>query len=428
MNTPAGIDDSRLRRAQAIAAGRPLGLDIVKALFTRKLEKQRAILMEIIGSRDGASKVAELTARLANATDEATIRACESRAARTYWQAWKLQRMQWVRRDQPQIPEHWSKPFNGRFARPALTPINALLHYCYAIAEVEARIACQILGLDPGLGFLHTDERNRQSLALDVLEPVRPDIDDYVLQLLQTHTFRRRDFSELNDGACRIAAPLSHELAEQSLTWAAAVAPEAELVAALLAESDGRIPARTPLSNHRLKESVSVTARRVAPGVVGNRTAKMRGAKKSKPPVSSCVECGGPLPNQERKYCDACRPIVEQAKLVRMIQAGTAAAKQRQGEGKGHPQHSPEAKKRRSEMLTRSRAENLAWDKEHPDAVRDPGVWAGILHRLPSVSVTDMARVTGLSATHCSRVRRGIQPAHPRHWPALAELIAQQPH
>lgn len=63
-----------------------------------------------------------------------------------------------------------------------MNPPNAILNYLYAILEAEARLAIAALGLDPGLGFLHFDTRTRDSLACDVLEPVRPEVDAYLLQ------------------------------------------------------------------------------------------------------------------------------------------------------------------------------------------------------------------------------------------------------
>jgi CRISPR-associated protein Cas1 len=56
-----------------------------------------------------------------------------------------------------------------------------MLNYLYALVEAEAILACQAVGLDPGLGLVHSDTRARASLALDLMEPVRPEVDDFVL-------------------------------------------------------------------------------------------------------------------------------------------------------------------------------------------------------------------------------------------------------
>ena len=56
-----------------------------------------------------------------------------------------------------------------------------MLNYLYALLESETRLAVAVLGLDPGLGVLHMDAPARDSLAFDVMEPVRPMVDEYVL-------------------------------------------------------------------------------------------------------------------------------------------------------------------------------------------------------------------------------------------------------
>jgi CRISPR/Cas system-associated endonuclease Cas1 len=49
-----------------------------------------------------------------------------------------------------------------------------------------AEIALLTIGLDPGLGFFHVDYRSRDSFALNLMETARPDVDRFVLQLIQT--------------------------------------------------------------------------------------------------------------------------------------------------------------------------------------------------------------------------------------------------
>lgn len=65
--------------------------------------------------------------------------------------------------------------------RLAVNPPNAMLNYLYAVLESEARLSAAAFGLDPGLGVLHVDSGNRDSLALDLLEPIRPQVDSYLL-------------------------------------------------------------------------------------------------------------------------------------------------------------------------------------------------------------------------------------------------------
>src|SRR5262249_1284784 len=147
--------------------------------------------------------------------------------------------MPFVHADAPRVPEHWrtfgrrASPITGN-PRLAANPANAILNYCYAILEAECRIACITVGLDPGLGGLHADHKGRDSLALAVMEALRPEVDAFVLDLLEGHVFRARDFHETRQGACRILAPLTHHLAATAPRWRRAAGPVVENIAQVL--------------------------------------------------------------------------------------------------------------------------------------------------------------------------------------------------
>ena len=74
----------------------------------------------------------------------------------------------------------------GRNRRPPRDPVNALLSLTYVISGGEIRRAILQRGLDPALGFLHASQSGRESLALDILEPLRPEVDLFVLTLLDS--------------------------------------------------------------------------------------------------------------------------------------------------------------------------------------------------------------------------------------------------
>jgi CRISPR-associated protein Cas1 len=67
--------------------------------------------------------------------------------------------------------------FASPFSNGPINPANAILNYLYAMLESEACLAVAALGLNPGLGFLHLDTTNRNSLACDLMEPIRPMVD-----------------------------------------------------------------------------------------------------------------------------------------------------------------------------------------------------------------------------------------------------------
>lgn len=64
--------------------------------------------------------------------------------------------------------------FRGRSRRPPLDAMNALLSFLYVILAHDVTAALEGVGLDPAVGFLHRDRPGRHSLALDLMEELRP--------------------------------------------------------------------------------------------------------------------------------------------------------------------------------------------------------------------------------------------------------------
>jgi CRISPR-associated protein Cas1 len=91
--------------------------------------------------------------------------------------------------------------FTGRNRRPPRDPVNVCLSLSYTMAHLQAVHACGQAGLDPMLGFYHRPSFGRESLASDLIEPLRPAIDLWVWQLLRSRTLREDHFS-IDKGAC----------------------------------------------------------------------------------------------------------------------------------------------------------------------------------------------------------------------------------
>jgi CRISPR-associated protein Cas1 len=91
--------------------------------------------------------------------------------------------------------------FTGRNRRPPRDPVNAVLSLGYTLLHAEAVQACYVAGLDPLLGFLHEPEYGRESLAADLVEPLRPYVDLLAWQLFRDKTLRVEHFSNRDD-AC----------------------------------------------------------------------------------------------------------------------------------------------------------------------------------------------------------------------------------
>lgn len=64
--------------------------------------------------------------------------------------------------------------FTERSRRPPLDNLNALLSFLYTLLTFESTSALETVGLDPYVGFLHQDRPGRPSLALDLMEELRP--------------------------------------------------------------------------------------------------------------------------------------------------------------------------------------------------------------------------------------------------------------
>lgn len=92
--------------------------------------------------------------------------------------------------------------FRLRSKRPPLDRMNALLSFIYVLLAHDVTSALETVGLDPQVGFLHTDRPGRNSLALDLMEEVRPYLADRLaLTLINTNILTAKDFVEKENGA-----------------------------------------------------------------------------------------------------------------------------------------------------------------------------------------------------------------------------------
>ncbi|WP_353217828.1 type I-C CRISPR-associated endonuclease Cas1c [Sandarakinorhabdus sp.] len=189
----------RLRRAQYRAADDPaLTAAIVRNIVTSKAANQRTVLRRAL--RDyGATledkqrsaldiaerRLGEMTRRALSAEDVATLRGLEGEAAANYFSVFDTL----VRCEGPAFR------FAGRSRRPPLDRINALLSFLYALLGHDCRSALEAHGLDPQVGFLHADRPGRASLALDMMEELRPVLADRLaLSMINRRQLEADDF------------------------------------------------------------------------------------------------------------------------------------------------------------------------------------------------------------------------------------------
>lgn len=92
--------------------------------------------------------------------------------------------------------------FHERNRRPPRDPFNALLSLTYTIATAEAAMALHIAGYDPCIGYYHQISHSRESLACDLMEPLRPLVDPICLRMVAQQTLTAQHFSTAGDGSC----------------------------------------------------------------------------------------------------------------------------------------------------------------------------------------------------------------------------------
>lgn len=92
--------------------------------------------------------------------------------------------------------------FVGRTRRPPLDRMNSLLSFFYTMLHHDMQSALESVGLDPAVGFLHRDRPGRTSLALDMMEELRPVLADRLaLSLVNRKQIGANDFYQKENGA-----------------------------------------------------------------------------------------------------------------------------------------------------------------------------------------------------------------------------------
>src|SRR5215472_3501364 len=227
---PSRSSDARLRRAQALAHLSGAALRITRELVRQKLTGQELVARNKLLDTTTADTIARFSAELPAAESIASIRLIEAQAASAYWSAWRTLPLNFPKKDLLRVPEHW-RSFGTRISpltgspRLAVTPGCPMMNYAYALLEAEASLAARAVGLDASIGIFHVDQANRDSLACDLMEPVRPQVDAYLLDWITTQPLKREWFFEQPNGNARLMSALTERLSETAPTWARAVAP-----------------------------------------------------------------------------------------------------------------------------------------------------------------------------------------------------------
>lgn len=124
--------------------------------------------------------------------DNARLRGLEGEAASVYFGVF----------DELILQQKKNFHFEGRNRRPPLDNVNALLSFIYTLLTGMITSALESVGLDPYVGFMHTDRPGRVSLSLDLMEELRPVLADrFVLTLINRKIVSTKDFMKKENGA-----------------------------------------------------------------------------------------------------------------------------------------------------------------------------------------------------------------------------------
>jgi len=341
--TPDAPHDGPVKRAQAISAVTDDALHLARYLLTKKMDSQIAAIERDFGRlgigsdpsrKAAAAQIRSCIESLIQAQTLVDFLTLEGRAAQIYWDLLVATPLPWREWALKRIPAHWaaiSPRTSGRRerVRDATDPFNAVLNYCYTLLEVETRIACETVGLDPDLGLLHTDDRLRESFIYDLLEPLRSRADVWALELLQKERLHPDMVHELRDGIVRLDPDLTGLLARTLM-------PRFRKAALEIANDYAKQLRRITVPRRLVREAPKPTAAR--------RETWQR---------SACGYCKEPLPRKGLKFCgrhcylrysvEVAKPIEKaQARIVELRAAGLS------------PGHGGEAARKRGAALAKN--------------------------------------------------------------------------
>lgn len=189
-----------IRRKQLEAVANTKGFNLVREWTEKKLMRQIALLKKLKKTRkdheqliDSATKQIQNFARQLYSlegnieADRQKILGLEGVSSKIYFET-----LSGI------LPNKWK--FKGRSRRPAKDSFNCLLNYGYGVLYSMVEKTCILAGLDPCVGFLHTDDYNKKSFVFDVIEQYRCHIDEIVLFLFTRKLINDNSFDKTENG------------------------------------------------------------------------------------------------------------------------------------------------------------------------------------------------------------------------------------
>jgi CRISPR-associated protein Cas1 len=248
--------NNQLRMQQlTLSTNEAQSLLLSKAFVTGKVKNMRTLLMRYNRTLNNPvieNSIVHLKKSLEyieNATSQASLLGYEGDAARHYFMSFE----KLLHRTNNFFE------FDHRTKRPPKDPVNAVLSYTYTLLSFEVLSEISRVGLDPYIGFYHSNKYGRPSLALDLMEEFRQIIaDSTTLTLINKQMLSEKDF-EFKAGACllneqgrktvlkvfreRIKEEVTHPIFDYKLTYRRTLEIQARILSkTLMGEYDHYTP------------------------------------------------------------------------------------------------------------------------------------------------------------------------------------------
>lgn len=186
-----------IRRRQLEIAEKEMGLNLAKEWVVAKFDNQIEFLdrlkntrpqkeVEIVRHISMLKELKEKINNLEGSLEEkrGSIMGFEGSAGKIYFDA-----INFI------MPDGFK--FDGRSRQPAKDEFNCMLNYGYGVLYSLVEKACIIAGLDPYVGFIHTDNYNKKSLVFDLIEMFRILVDRTVVYLFSQRNVKKEYFDKL---------------------------------------------------------------------------------------------------------------------------------------------------------------------------------------------------------------------------------------
>lgn len=240
-SSPNGL--TRVTQHVASAEGR---LALAREMLAAKISNQATQARRSLGNVPEVATLRGINARIQECETWHEALGLEGEAASVYFEL--LPRL--LVKDAPT----WA--WSGRSGRPARDPVNALLNYAYGMLLSDCIRAVVSCGLDPHAGFIHSSNRNKPALALDLMEEFRaPVADSVVINAINNGEVKPDDFDDrlgsvrLKDRARkaliagyerRVQTEFKHPLFGYQVSWRRAMEVQARQVLGYLDGSQPR--------------------------------------------------------------------------------------------------------------------------------------------------------------------------------------------